>query len=123
MPALPVRKANKPFKPQCELKRKRTHARLRVYAKRRAQYANTQLLCFLIFYTHYHETLWHAWKEEIKVAARPGAKLRQRRHRKLQSILLRIAKLEMKRTELRAEIAKAEERVRVKAWQARKHAT
>jgi hypothetical protein len=123
MPAIPARRSNKPFKPQSELKRKRTHARLRVYAKRRNQYNASAALVLCMFIVHFLPQIREWRKQQQRIAARPGNKLRQRRHRKLQRILLRIAKLEMKRTELRAEIVTVEERVRVEAWQARKHAT
>jgi hypothetical protein len=123
MPALPKRKKNKPFKEQSELRSPRTMAKLRTYSKRRAAYANMQLLCFLTFFTYFHETLWHLWKEDVKIKARPGNRRRQARHRKLQRILLRIARLQERRAQLAAQISVLEARVTKRSLNLRKHAT
>ena len=122
-PAIPSRLKATPYKPQRELKHKRTHAVLRVYARKRAAFAAMKLLVLCIFIAHYLPDI-RAWrKEQRRIAARHGNKRRQRKHRKLQRLLARIAKLETKRTQLRAEIAQYEERIRLKEWHARKHAT
>ena len=123
MPALPVRRSNKPFKPQRELKNPRTHAKLRTYAKRRASYNASAALVLAMFMVHYLPEL-RAWREERwRKAGLPNKKMWMRRHRRRLKIEARIVRLEVRRTELAAQIVVLEERVRQKALNLRKHAT
>ena len=122
-PAIPKRKKNVPYAPQAQLKKPRTHAVLRRYAKRRAEYAAMQSLCFLTFYLYFHQTLWQLWRDEVKAAARPGTKRRVRRFRKRKKILARIYRIQEQRTKLREQIATLQERIRLKAFYLRRQAT
>ena len=122
-PAIPNRRKATPYLPQNQLKKPRTQAVLRQYAKKRAAYNASAALVFCIYISYYLPAIREWRKEQRRIAARPANKLRQRKHRQLVRLLARIARLEERRAQLAIEIAQYKERVRLKAWHLRKRAT
>lgn len=123
MATLREQRKKKPFKPQRELKNPRTMSRLRTYKKRRDRYNASAALVLAMFILRYLPEIRAMRAEQLRVAARQGNKLRQRRHRKRIRIEARIARLQERRTVLRSEIATLEERVQLKEMHLRRHGT
>jgi hypothetical protein len=123
MPALPLRRKAKPFKSQSTLKNPRTHSKLRTYAKRRLQYGIATVIVLCIFLSRYLPEL-RAWrKDQQRDAARPGNKLRKRRQRARQKLLAKQARLAERLAQCASKIAQAEERMRIKELNLRRHGT
>lgn len=122
-PARPLQLKKKPYKAQRELKHPRHLYTLRTYAKRRKAYAISYLIVLCTFFSRYLPEL-RAWrKEQRKIQARPGNKARQRKHRKLVRLTARISRLQERRAQLADQIAQLQERIQIKQWHLRKHAT
>lgn len=123
MPALPKRLKNKPFKPSSQLKHKRTHATLRKYAKRRAEYAAMKSLCLCVFLLHFAPALHDMHITEVRERERHMSKLRQRVCRKRKKLVARKARIEERMLKVKAKLEAAHERILLREVHLRRHAT
>jgi hypothetical protein len=118
-----MRLKNKPFHPQKQLKHKRTHATLRKYARRRAEFGAMKCLVISVFLLHFAPAL-HAMREaEVKEQNRLTSMIRSRNYRARKKLLKKKARLQAKLNVVAAKLKAAEARVAKREVDLRKHAT
>jgi hypothetical protein len=122
-PQIGFRLKQKPFHPQKQLKHKRTHATLRKYAKRRAEFGAMKCLVISMFLLHFAPALHAMHEAEVKQQNRLTSVIRSRNYRARKKLLKKRARLQAKLDDVAAKVKAAEVRIAKRETDLRKHAT
>jgi hypothetical protein len=122
-PAHSLRLKKKAWKPQNQLRYKRTMSRLRTYDRRAKEYAAMKALVLAMFIFKFMSAIRAEREERWRVAGLPNRKMYMRRRRLAAKQRVREAKRQVKAAIEAKKLAATQAREAKRQWHLRKHAT